>query len=104
MTTINYKAQKKRLKLIDRADYLTQKMIEIYNSGKYKNDENFALSEEVQMLKNETLNILTVSGVKITYKNLTDINKHHLVKILNYRNELKIKKSMKVELKTFSIF
>lgn len=66
-------------------------------------DQEFATSEEIKKLAFEVAEVLKNDGIKVTYNNLTNMNLHTLVKILNYNDFFRIPKALKNELKQLKL-
>lgn len=79
---------------------------ELYEKAKLTtNQVAFSKDNETLKIVNEILYLIKESGQRITYKNLTNMNLHLLVKILNYNDFFKkeLNKEVSGELKTFSL-
>lgn len=93
---------------IEKIKLLDKLMNEIYQIIREANltDEEIATSERVKKLAFEMVSLLKNENIKTTYNNLTNLNFHTLVKILNYNaffSKNQLSKELSDELKTFSL-
>lgn len=90
--------------VITKIDNLMEILYKKYREKWEITDENFSKNEEIQKIVFEIVEILKNAKISTSYENLTNMNFHMLVKILNYNNFFKeLKKEIKEALKKFSL-
>ena len=90
--------------VITKIDNLMEILYRKYREKWEITDENFSKNEEIQKIVFEIVEILKNTKISTSYENLTNMNFHMLVKILNYNNFFKgLKKEEKEALKKFSL-
>lgn len=71
------------MKILDKLDNLNWFIFESRKSSNL-NDEDFSLQNDIKNSAFEMIEIYQNNWVKVTYNTLTNMNKHILVKVLNY--------------------
>lgn len=92
---------------IDKIEKIDSLMNEIYSdiNDTKLTDLEFAKSQDTQDKAYEIIEILKAEWINTTYNNLTNMNYHTLVKILNYNwfFDNNLAKNIRDELKTFPL-
>ena len=92
------------IEIIDKIDNLMEIIYKKYRDRWEMTDEEFSKSEEIKDIAFKIVEILKEENIKTSYNNLTNMNFHMLVKILNYHDYFKeLKKEIKEALKKFSL-
>jgi hypothetical protein len=100
MTIIKEMTQDERRLLFDTFDSMYNALHEKAKSTQ-NTDEVFSIMHRKEAL--EIVDLLRGAGIKTTYNNLTNMNNHFLVKVLNYNNYFKLPKKFKNDIKKLKL-
>lgn len=94
----------KNIEIIKKFDEKYMQLIE--QAKQATNDESFSKSDKIKSLAFELVELLKQNNEQVTCKNLTNMNHHILVKVLNYNGFFKKQIPVKLqnELKTLKIY